>query len=572
MRSELGRLQREAAESQDRELAAAVRVEGNAYLIFETAESFEQYQETLPTLLFSDDLPYFRARARTPNLLVRARYLHAIAAISKRKDDGRAAADAYLDAIDFYHAQPTEKNGEAFAALRILFPMAGLMSRRYGVADRYKSLATAFITDARPHFAALRGRVLIAAVSDKAAFKSDDLAVLRNAALNLFGALAGNDTDLIVELGAAVSKMLGRLGDSPDVVMRAEANALEQNITLNSQPLNVEMVGSRLIHLYGRLKDVEARQRIVERMRAARAQQEFQVFGGQPEGWSEEIERLRAEAARLARDYGSFAFLSLIGGSRQFIPSVKDVQDQVERLEAEGIGMFRQLVQVVVSHGERIVGHESSPFDEQYGIYWQFLAVGRAAVMLGELLISGDVTLEHLQAFLSQSWIARDEHIPYGGGEEMPNDLVWLLRAPLRLYVGANTGEFAGDVLVPALDSLTLRIEAVLRKLARLLRRPDTDANSEGVTKYHGIKRLLKDEVLVAALGPDLVQFIAFTLIREPEGLRDKIGHAILHFGQYRVTDLDAVVLVLLRLAALDVPEISGTQEEADPPQPPPVT
>src|ERR1700681_4263380 len=84
MRSELGRLQREAAESQDRELAAAVRVEGNAYLIFETAESFEQYQETLPTLLFSDDLPYFRARARTPNLLVRARYLDAIAASSER--------------------------------------------------------------------------------------------------------------------------------------------------------------------------------------------------------------------------------------------------------------------------------------------------------------------------------------------------------------------------------------------------------------------------------------------------------------------------------------------------------
>jgi hypothetical protein len=401
VRSELGRLQREAAGSNNQTLAATVRLEGNAYCVFEDVDSFERAQGALQMLLFSGDEPYLRTRTKTPNVLMRARYAHAIAVITKRKDDGRAAAETYLDAVGFYLEQPTtEDEGEAFAALGALFPMAALMSRRYGSAERYKAVATAFITGTRPGFAALRARVLIAAVNDKTTFKREDLAALRSAALGLFPALAGNDTDLLRELGAAVSKMLARLQESPDIVLRAEANALEQNIALNPQPLHVEIVGSRLIHLYGRLKDVEARRRIMETMRAARSQQDFHTFGGQPEGWSEEVERVRNEAVRIARDHGPMAVLMLLGKSKQFIPSVPDVNDQVQRLEREGIGLFRQLARVVVSHGERIVGHESSAFDEQYGIYWQFLAVGRVAVMLGELVTSGNITLEHFEAFL----------------------------------------------------------------------------------------------------------------------------------------------------------------------------
>ena len=46
--------------------------------------------------------------------------------------------------------------------------------------------------------------------------------------------------------------------------------------------------------------------------------------------------------------------------------------------------------------------------------------------------------------------------------------------------------------------------------------------------------------------------------MRDPEGLRDRIGHAILHRGQYRILELDAVVLLLLRLAVLEVPTLDS--------------
>jgi hypothetical protein len=561
VRAQLGALQREAVEKGDAELEAVVRVEGNAYVIFETLKSFEEHQGVLSSMFFAGDVPYLRARSATRNLTIRARYLHAIATITKRWEDGRAAAEAYLDAIVFYRAQPEQQNFEAATALRHLFPIAAMMSRRYGVSDRYKAEATGFITAGAPFYAASRARLLIDAVSDRKTFTKDDFRAMREAALALIATLAGNDVQLITDLSGAVAKLLARLGESSDAALRAEADALEQRIAMTPEPLLIEMVGSRLLHLYGRLKDVGARRRLVETVRGARARQQFQTFSGRPDGWSEEVEHLRVEAARLMRDYGPVAVLTFLGRSRQFVPAVEDVRVQVEDLAAQGIGVFRQLAQVVVTHGERIVGHESDAFDEQYGVYWLFMGVGRAAVVLGELVTSGDLTLEHFETVFAASWIGRDEHIPYGSGEEMPNDLVWLLRAALRLWVGVQTGDFPGDVLVPALDSLVLRIEAILRKLARLLGQPDTDADAEGVTKYRGIKRLVKDPVIAATLGPDLVQFITFTLIREPEGLRDKIGHAILHFGQYRVVDLDAVVLILLRLAALDVPEEMEDQD-----------
>jgi len=56
-----------------------------------------------------------------------------------------------------------------------------------------------------------------------------------------------------------------------------------------------------------------------------------------------------------------------------------------------------------------------------------------------------------------------------------------------------------------------------------------------------------------------LTAFARYTLLREPERLRDRIGHAILHLGQYRARDLEAVVLLLLRLAVLEIPEVSET-------------
>jgi hypothetical protein len=257
--------------------------------------------------------------------------------------------------------------------------------------------------------------------------------------------------------------------------------------------------------------------------------------------------------------------LAYFAANTALLPRVQRVQEHVDKLEADGVGAYRKLATVVISSGERIIGHQQSAFDEQYGYVWQMLSVAPFAVMFSDLIVAGDVTIEHVEQLLTDSWIARDEGIPYGGDEMMPNDLVPLLLGPLRLYFAVDAGELGRDALIPALDSLVLRIEAVLRKLARLLGESDTKTDAEGITEYQGLTKLLGNAAITSKLGPDLTAFMQYTLMREPEGLRDRIGHAILHLGQYRSLDLNAVVLLLLRLAALDVPEKQEAVEDQVP-------
>jgi hypothetical protein len=177
---------------------------------------------------------------------------------------------------------------------------------------------------------------------------------------------------------------------------------------------------------------------------------------------------------------------------------------------------------------------------------------------------SGEIRLDDLERHLQESWIGREEDVSYGGGEKMPNDLVRLIVAGLRLYVQVYTDEADPDAIIPALGTLTLRIEAVIRKFARLLGVPDSrtvdDGHGNPVTKVAGIE-LLGHPRIVEKCGEDLIAFAKHTLDRRPEGLRDRIGHAILHADQYRALDLDAVLLLLLRLTGI---KIEGNDSKKD--------
>jgi hypothetical protein len=558
-KSALGALQRQAQEYGDDELGATVRVEGNILFAFGDGPAFERFQPHLATMVFAADMPYLRSRAAaTKSLRARARYLHAIAAVSKRIDDGRAAADAYLDVIAAYRQQDWTDNAEAFHTLIDTFPLALVMSRRYGAADRLRAEAIAFLTDARPHFAHAKSGVLAGVVAEKKLFGRDELLQLRDVSLSLLQDVAGGTEQDIVALAEVGRRLADRIGEPALPWFRAEADALEWRIAHAGHPLLVETIGTRLLHVYARLADDEKRKDTVRRMREARGQQEYQSFSAQPDGWAEEVERLQTEARRLVRDQGPLSLLRLCATSPHLIPAVDEVREHLEQMERDGVGVWRKIASTVVTAGERTIAYDQSEFDEQYSIWWMFCSVGRFASLIGEAIASGDITLEHLARFFSASWIAREENISYGGDMRMPNDLMPLLIAPLKLYVNLGTNDVDGDLLIPALDSLVLRMEAVLRKLARLLGEVDTFTGSDGVTQVLGLRALLRNARITETLGADLTAFTIHTLMRDPEGLRDRIGHAILHHGQYRVLELDAVVLLLLRLAMLKVPTLDS--------------
>ncbi len=102
VRFALVRLQKEALELGDSAFVSSVRIETAVFVVFDSLESWEEHQMQLLGEILEADLPYLRLRAQTTNASMRARYLHAIASVTRRRDDGRTAAKAYLEAISFY--------------------------------------------------------------------------------------------------------------------------------------------------------------------------------------------------------------------------------------------------------------------------------------------------------------------------------------------------------------------------------------------------------------------------------------------------------------------------------------
>jgi len=561
----LGELKQLASNTQDQALDSVVRCEGNVFLIFDDQASIDRLSGVIPETLFQSDIQYLRLRAaETPNPRAKARYLHAVAALTRREDDGRVAAEAYLDAIHHYRQQEPRDNFDAFHALQRMFPVAMVMARRHGVFDRFKEEALTFLLDGPEWFVRVKSQLLELAVEDSRRFMREDMIRLRGFSLDLPLQLRGGYHEEIMEAARIGRRLADRIQESHVPWLEAEAAALEDRLELGAHPMLVEIVGTRLMRLYQLLRNDAQRQITIKRMREARSKIGYTVFSGQPDDWPEQVLTMQGLARTMVRDKGGIGVLHWLAADPELIPRVSAVRDLVADMESRGIGTFRKLATQIDSVGERIVSHGESgaqgsdpALAETYDIAWMFDSVLKFSVFIEELVPNGDIDLNHLERFLTESWIGREENISYGGDATMPNDLVRLLMAGLRLYFLIKTDKVHRDSLIPTLDTLTLRVEAMLRKLARLLDVPDTrpadDRHGRAIANVAGLE-LLDHPKIQALCGEDLIAFAKHTLDRKPEGLRDKVGHAILHAVQYRDLDLDAVVLLILRLAGLSLP------------------
>lgn len=565
IRFRLGEMQRHAIDANDAERQNTIRCEGNVFLIFDGVENLEAFQHATGELLYENDLPYLRERLKTPNLRARARYLHAIALITKRFDDGQASGRAYLEAFREYSKGP--RDAGAFSALRHIIPLAKLVCQRYKLSDEFKDAALTFLLDSDDHFVHLKAELFQIVVSDAKMFNRDDLLKLRQYSLDLLHAIRGGDDKEITKVAELGRKLADRLGESYDPWYEAEAAALEARIAAPSHPMLTEIVGTRLIRLYQLLRDDRKRQDTIQRMREARAKMEYVTFSGQPDNWSEQVEYYQQEARRFIRERGAPATLLWLATTKELMPSAKEVRNQLDDMEAKGIGIFRELATTIVSSDQRILS-ENAPgedttdydFNEQYGFWWSYAAVLPFSIFMSECVPTREIRLDQIERFLTESWIGQDEEISYGGDVNMPNDLVRLLMPGVRIYFQLLTSEAREDAIVPAIDTLVLRFEAVLRKLARMLDVPSirgTDKRGRPLAEHAGLE-LLENQRIRAACGPDLVAFAKHTLVQEPEGLRDRVGHAILHYAQYRMIDLAAVVMLILRFAGVAIVDVNG--------------
>jgi len=550
----LRELQTAAQDAKNISLSETIRCERNVFLAFDDREAFERVLPTLRQFIYTSDIDYLRGRFdATSSPRAKSRYGHAIAAVTKRYDDGQSAARAYLEAFLEYRKRDVTNDPDAFHALHKIMPLAKTICLQYGMIDGFKREALAFLLDGQVHFAHVKTKLFGLIIEDARSFSREDMFALRQFSLDILDSIARGDHEEIIAVAALGRRLADRIGEPHRDWYTGEAAALETRLTFASHPMLVELVGTRLMRLYHLLDNEQKLEDMIVRMRDARAKIEYQTFSAQPDGWEADVALYKTEAQRMVRERGPCAALLWLATNAQLVPSIQRIREHMKEMETGGIGVLRKLATTIVTADERLLtedvdedhsnDHETH---EQYGIWWTFEAVLPFLIFMGELVPPDYLRLDHVEQFLAQSWIGVEEDVPYGGGEKLPNDLVKLLMSGIRLYFRLLKAEANDDELVPALDTLVMRIEAVVRKLARMLDVPalrPTDRRGRPAVE-HASFELLDDDRVAKACGEDLIFFAKHTLLQEPEGLRDRIGHALLHHRQYRMLDLTAALCV----------------------------
>ena len=216
---------------------------------------------------------------------------------------------------------------------------------------------------------------------------------------------------------------------------------------------------------------------------------------------------------------------------------------------------------------------------EQYR--WQLWSVGLALVH-GSLFkgvktgkLDAEVVLDFLRA---ETWLGAplDRVL---AGERVRYALLDLLAPGIRSYFAAikaglgNPEVYPLDHAISATDSLTLKIEGVLRQLNVLAGGSEShvtrDKQGRPLTRARDLDDLLRQPLLVQWLGPDTTLFLRFVLVEKAGlNLRHRVAHSLMATTEYAFENLHLLFLAVMRLARYSlVPrpaEDSGTKEPRD--------
>jgi hypothetical protein len=519
-----------------------------------------------PDSLFGDsDRAYIeRRRNTTTNARLKALYAHALAWANKRFDSGEFAADAYREAVNYYCQQQTENPIVGERVLRDIAPLTVAISRRY---RRLESAIPSLIAAGGKARAVLRLQILELLVPQR--LGEDQRQSIRPLILQTIEDLAG-------------TSLLNRMVDAARLGIRSDAKLGKNDQT----PWNEAL-------LAGLKKTIDSGEHVLLRERAAQqAALVLQKLGANEERADIiQIQRQLAESAtatmtlhsepldadgsyaryvrqtmdEIFAQHGELGALTYLGLSQSIMPRLRHAREAIAAQQAQGLGVFRQLAETVVrSRDNRVIGHGSPGDENQERALWEQFGFGclyswyTVEIVARHLLANGSIRFEHFESLLRQSWL----NDPEPGAKS--DDLVDLLMPALRIYYDVITEQQPQDMLVPMIDSLTPRFEAIFRKLARRLRISDvsqiTDNVGRVITEVRGV-RIIDDAKFAGALGEDLHALATQTLIGHDEGLRDSVGHALMPMNGYHIFTAHSLVFLLLRMSVLQ-PDDESTRAE----------
>jgi excisionase family DNA binding protein len=329
----------------------------------------------------------------------------------------------------------------------------------------------------------------------------------------------------------------------------------------------------KAITQYKQLGYTKKATKLESQLAEAKKNMKFETFS-QTIDLTDFITEIRRRFKAIVQKESKELLLIRLTSDRSILPKMEKVKEHAE--DTEGHAVFRSLFStVIIDEAGNMPRKYETEEEKQYFTLmeqYQFSLMTTdplLRVLFEELIeaekIDVDSVLKHMT-----------EHLWYGKEYDMRNAETgqviekrrkWVssLLPGITAYINclkcikAGNEEEARDYLVLAVDTLTPKIEGLIRefyeKIGRPIDRIKTERGKAGkqVTERKDINELLRDPEAEAIFGEDLLFLMKYVLI-EVAGinLRNKVAHSLIFRENYRLFYAHMVFLIILRIGAYE--------------------
>lgn len=320
---------------------------------------------------------------------------------------------------------------------------------------------------------------------------------------------------------------------------------------------------------YKKLGDKEKVAELEKVLQESKKNMKFETFS-QTIDLTDWVQQLREQFKELVTKESKEQLLTRLTLDNSLLPKYETVQRQADNIDKK-YPLQSLFSQTIVDASGNSPRKYDTELEKKYlsllrQYYFSLITTEPAIRVLFEELIEAEkLDLESIESYISS-------HLWYGQEYDMRDpetkEVVfrskkWLdvLRPGLKAYLTAlemiknNNSEEAKNYLVLATDSLTPKIEGLIREFYENIGKPvdkiKTERGGKQVTERKGIDELLREPHAKEIFGDDLLLLMKYVLIElNGYNLRNNVSHSLMFREHYSPIYVHWIFLILLRIGA----------------------
>ena len=336
---------------------------------------------------------------------------------------------------------------------------------------------------------------------------------------------------------------------------------LANNRKDDSNMVVLEFLRSAL-EIYKKIKDIENIKRIEKKILESKDKLNLKQFS-QTIDITSQVKVIRKAADKLTNNNPD-VILSVLSLDKSIIPSKKTLKEQTNRSKKENPLQYIVSTQIYDKRGNTVqhfVSDEELFFN---GIlktlgYIQKLSIN---IVLREIIFQGikkrKLTAKNFIEFLrNNTWLGFNIEKVSPGGDKLVYNWIDQISPSIFEYFNNMDAYFYDqrhypNMILP-IDSLTLKIEGLIRDLCEILKittfYTELDNHNKTISKEKDLNALLRDQSLNYLLDPDDLFFLRYLFIEKAgNNLRNDVAHSLLISEEYTIDKFHLILLSILRL------------------------